>query len=119
VADPEPDKVRAAHILVKFDGSRNPVSRRTQEKVTRTRDEAIAQLLEIQKQLDADPSKFEEIANNLSDCSSFKRGGDLGPFKRNQMQKPFEDATYALAINEISGIIQTESGMHIVKRLQV
>lgn len=59
---------------------------------------------------------FEELASQFSDCSSAKRGGDLGPFGRGQMQKPFEDATYALAVGDMSEPVWTDSGVHIIKR---
>lgn len=52
-----------------------------------------------------------------SDCSSFRASGDLGPFSRGMMQKAFEDATFALAIGEISDIVSTDSGVHIILRL--
>jgi len=39
--------------------------------------------------------EFRTLATQFSDCSSAKQGGDLGPFGRGQMQKPFEDASYA------------------------
>lgn len=44
-------------------------------------------------------AKFKELAKEFSDCSSAKRGGDLGMFKRRQMQKPFEDAAFALKVS--------------------
>lgn len=59
---------------------------------------------------------FSELASQFSDCSSAKRGGDLGPFGRGQMQKPFEDATYGLAVGELSDLISTDSGVHIILR---
>lgn len=59
---------------------------------------------------------FEDLASEHSDCSSAKRGGDLGFFKRNQMQKPFEDAAFSLEIGEMSPIVETDSGVHIIKR---
>ena len=59
---------------------------------------------------------FTELASKFSDCSSAKRDGDLGPFGRGQMQKPFEDASFSLKVGEMSGIVETDSGVHIIKR---
>lgn len=39
-------------------------------------------------------ASFHDLATQYSDCNSGTRGGDLGPFGRGMMQKPFEDATY-------------------------
>ena len=61
---------------------------------------------------------FEELATEFSDCSSAKRGGDLGLFGRQQMQKPFEDASFALTVGELSEPVWTDSGVHIIKRLK-
>ena len=60
--------------------------------------------------------QFNELAAQFSDCSSAKRGGDLGLFGRGQMQKPFEDATFALKIGQLSDIVDTDSGVHIILR---
>lgn len=51
----------------------------------------------------------------LSDDSG-TRGGDLGPFGRGQMQKPFEDATFHLQVGELSTVVDTDSGVHIILR---
>ncbi len=59
---------------------------------------------------------FEELASEFSDCSSAKAGGDLGPFGRGQMQKPFEEATYGLKVGDLSKPVWTDSGVHIIKR---
>ena len=59
---------------------------------------------------------FAKLASEYSDCSSARKGGDLGPFTKGQMQKPFEDATFALNIDELSDIIYTDSGVHIILR---
>lgn len=52
----------------------------------------------------------------VSDCSSAKRGGDLGLFGRGAMQKPFEEAAFALKVGEMSQIVDTDSGVHIIIR---
>jgi NIMA-interacting peptidyl-prolyl cis-trans isomerase 1 len=61
-------------------------------------------------------SRFKKIAKEYSDCSSAKRGGDLGPFGRNQMQKPFEEASFALKTGQMSDIVDSDSGLHIIYR---
>lgn len=62
--------------------------------------------------------KFAAIARTESDCSSAQKGGDLGLFGRGQMQKSFEDATYALKVGEISEIVDSDSGIHIILRVR-
>ncbi len=58
---------------------------------------------------------FAALAEEYSDCPSSQQGGDLGYFKRGMMVKPFEDAAFSLSINEISEIVQSNFGYHIIK----
>jgi len=109
------DKVQASHLLVKHKDSRRPSSWR-EANITRTKDEALEILKGYRKKIETGDAKFEDLASEFSDCSSAKRGGDLGPFGRGQMQKPFEDATYALKVDELSEPVFTDSGVHIIKR---
>ncbi|KAI0785327.1 hypothetical protein BC629DRAFT_510644 [Irpex lacteus] len=109
------EKVRASHLLVKHRDSRRPSSWR-EENITRSKEEAIELLKGYQAQIGGDPTKFAELASRYSDDSSAKNNGDLGIFGRGQMQKAFEDATYALQPGEMSDIISTASGVHIILR---
>ncbi|MDE1874422.1 MAG: peptidyl-prolyl cis-trans isomerase [Candidatus Micrarchaeota archaeon] len=59
---------------------------------------------------------FAALAQEYSIDGSRKRGGDLGEFGRGIMVKPFEEAAFALKPGEISGIVKTEFGYHIIKR---
>lgn len=45
-------------------------------------------------------------------------GGDLGEFERGKMQKPFEEAAFALQPGEMSGVVDTDSGVHLILRLR-
>lgn len=57
-----------------------------------------------------------ELAATESDCSSARNGGDLGFFGPGQMQKPFEEASFKLQVNEMSEPVFTDSGIHIILR---
>lgn len=69
-------------------------------------------------QIKSGEATLAELARDYSDCSSAKRGGDLGPFSRGQMQKPFEEVAFGLKIGEISDITETDSGLHLIERLK-
>jgi len=119
----KPDQVRALHILKKHRDSRRPASWR-RSKITDTKEKAIAdleELIAILKDSEDDPKElratFEELAKTESDCTSAKRGGDLGFFGKRKMQKPFEDASFALGIGELSGVVETSSGVHVILRI--
>ncbi|RXH91540.1 hypothetical protein DVH24_020563, partial [Malus domestica] len=113
------NQVRASHILIKHQGSRRKASWKDPEgQIIRntTQDSAVSQLKVLRDEILSGKAKFDDLASRYSDCSSAKRGGDLGPFGRNQMQKPFEEATFALKVGEMSDIVDTDSGVHIIMR---
>ena len=90
-----PNKVHCAHILVKTAKEANSVLQRLKNK-----------------------EKFSNIAKQVALCPSKKRGGDLGTFTRGKMVKEFEKAAFALQKGQISPIIKTKYGYHIIKRLE-
>lgn len=59
---------------------------------------------------------FEELAASFSKCPSGKRGGDLGEFGKGRMVKNFEEAAFALGVNETSGPVRTQFGYHLIQR---
>mmetsp|Transcript_15569 Transcript_15569/g.17306 ORF Transcript_15569/g.17306 Transcript_15569/m.17306 type:complete len:114 (+) Transcript_15569:3-344(+) len=109
-------KVRCSHILVKHNAVRNPRSWR-QDNVTRTKDEALEILKGYRAQITSGEKQFVDIAKEFSDCSSAKRGGDLGFFGRGEMHLPFEQASFALKVGQISEVCDTSSGVHIILRV--
>ena len=120
----KPEQVRVLHILKKHNKSRRPSSWRA-KKITISKEEAIEELnemIEILNDVKGDPKElratFEELAKTESDCTSAKRGGDVGFFGRKKMQPNFEKASFALHVGEMtSQIVETSSGVHIILRL--
>jgi parvulin-like peptidyl-prolyl isomerase len=106
------EEVHARHILIMHQGSkRKPAS------VTRTEDEARQLIGEIAEKLKGG-ADFAELARQYSECPSGKRkGGDLGTFGKGKMAPPFEKAAFALEENQISDIVETDFGFHIIQRL--
>jgi parvulin-like peptidyl-prolyl isomerase len=90
-----PDRVHCAHILVK------------------TEQEARNALERLSK-----GEKFANVAVQVSLCPSGKRGGDLGAFTRGKMVKEFETAAFSLQKGQVSSLVKTKFGYHIIKRLE-
>jgi peptidyl-prolyl cis-trans isomerase D len=93
---------RASHILISAEGSDKAAARKKAE--------------EILARVRAKPADFEKLAREQSkDTGSAAQGGDLGFFGRGMMVKPFEEAAFALKEGEISDVIETDFGAHIIK----
>lgn len=110
-----PSKVRASHLLIKHRDSRRPASWK-EENITRSKEEAIAILRDHENKIKSGQATLAELAQVHSDCSSHKRGGDLGEFGRGQMQPSFEEAAFGLKVGEISGVVESDSGVHLIQR---
>ncbi|MBI2416062.1 MAG: peptidylprolyl isomerase [Candidatus Kerfeldbacteria bacterium] len=80
---------------------------------------ARQQLVDVQQQLQADPNQFASLAEQYSQDGSASNGGDLGWFSRGQMVAPFEEAAFALTEpNQLSDIVQTEFGFHLIQLIE-
>lgn len=98
-----PEQVHARHILAIPAGSDEAAKQAALEKITG-----------IQKEL-RDGANFQQLAIERSDGPSAPRGGDLGFFGRGQMVPAFELAAFAMQAGEISDIVETQFGFHIIK----
>src|SRR6185437_13104971 len=77
---------------------------------------ARAKAEQLLDQLRNAPQDFEKLAKQQSqDPGTAERGGDLGFFSRNMMVKSFEDAAFQMKLNEISDVVETNHGFHIIK----
>lgn len=112
-----PERVRCCHLLVKHNRSRRPSSWKSPV-ITRSKEEAIEILKGFRERIEKGEVKFQDLARVESDCSSARNGGDLGFFGHKEMQQEFEDAAFALEIGEMSGIVSTQSGVHIILRIE-
>lgn len=100
-----PETVRARHILIKV------ASGESEENKKKAREKMEGILAKIKA-----GESFETLATELSDDPGSKqKGGDLGFFARGRMIKSFEDAAFSLKPGEISGIVETPFGYHIIK----
>jgi parvulin-like peptidyl-prolyl isomerase len=102
------NQVDASHILICYQGAS-----RCEE--NRTKEEAKTEIEDIYNKLKENPN-FENIAKEYSDCPSAEDGGNLGPFSKGQMAQEFEDAAFGLKYeNQLSAIVETDFGYHIIK----
>lgn len=101
-----PEERRASHILIKADKDASAADRA----------KAKAKAEALLAQVTANPASFAELAKkNSDDPGSAERGGDLDFFARGAMVKPFEDAAFGLKPGEISPVVESDFGYHIIK----
>jgi peptidyl-prolyl cis-trans isomerase D len=97
---------RASHILISA-----PATASDAEKAA-----ARAKAEQLADEIRKTPQRFEDLAREHSqDPGSAAKGGDLGFFPRNSMVKTFEDAVFQMKLDEISDVVETEHGFHIIK----
>jgi peptidyl-prolyl cis-trans isomerase C len=99
-----PEEVRASHILIKID---KDADEKTKLKARKELEGIEARLLKGED--------FAKLAKEFSQGPSSAKGGDLGFFRRGQMVPPFEKAAFALKPGEVSDIVVTRFGYHLIK----
>ncbi|MBE7939615.1 MULTISPECIES: SurA N-terminal domain-containing protein [Ramlibacter] len=101
---------RASHILVAV-AKNAPAAER---------EKAKARAEQIDAEAKKNPERFAELAKkNSDDKSNAANGGDLDWFTRGAMTKPFEDAVFAMKKGEVSGVVETDFGYHVIKLTDV
>ena len=106
--------LRARHILIQYQGWW-PASRR---KLDRTAPQAYDILVQLRLRLVSGES-FTDLARVHSECPSAAEGGDLGIFGPGDMDENFEAALKDLEIGEISSIVRTQYGLHLIQRIAI
>lgn len=102
----QPEERKASHILISLTPDASDEDKQAvQEKAQH-----------ILEQIQRDPEQFAQLAQEHSnDPGSASRGGDLGFFGRGVMVKPFEDKIFSMQLNEVSDIVETDFGLHVIK----
>ncbi len=108
----KPAEVKARHVLISYEGARNAAG----AGATRKKEDAMRRAEEMLGQMKAKNAEFATIAGaNTDEPAGKTKGGDLGWFRRETMVKEFSDAAFALNKGEISGVVESPFGFHIIK----
>lgn len=99
-----PAQVRVSHILIQFDGDA------AEEQKKEAKKKAQKALSRVKSSED-----FSAVAKEVSDCPSSEKGGDLNFFARGRMVPEFEDVAFSLNVGDLSEIVETRFGYHIIK----
>ena len=108
-----PDEVAASHILISYKGAD-----RADSKIKRTKQAAKKEANRIRGLVVNEGKDFAEMAKKHSDGPSGPKGGDLGKFKFEVMAKPFSEAAFALEVGEVSEVVETGFGFHVIQRTE-
>ncbi len=100
----QPEKIRARHILIKV----------SQNATKEEKEKARKKIEDIRKKLKKGED-FSKLAREYSEGPSGKNGGDLGYFTKGQMVQPFEQAAFSLKPGQVSDIVETRYGYHLIK----
>lgn len=104
----QPERRRASHIFIELPSGED------------ARKAARAKAEDIAKQAAADPAKFAELAaKNSQDAGSAAKGGDLGWIAPGAQPGPLDKAIFGLAQNQVSGVVESPFGLHIVKVTEI
>ena len=111
--DAHPSRISVNHILVK-----HVAAKRAPESVTRTREEACLRALEALGKLKSG-SDFDQLVADYSDEEgAATRSGSVGSIKPDDVLPAFAAAAFALELNQVSNVVETPSGFHIILRTE-
>lgn len=105
--------ISAQHILIRYAGTHA-----CPDSITRTREEALELIERLLAKLKHPDASFPVAARDYSeDPTTAPHGGYLGTFVRGKMDRHFEDAAFALQEGEISDVVETPYGFHLIRRI--
>ena len=109
----EPAKITVKHVLVKHKTAKNPAAG-----VTRTREEACLRALEVRDKIRAG-TDFDALVKEYSEeLGAVSRGGSIGSVERKDLARTFADAAFELGVHQLSDVVETEFGFHVIVRTE-
>jgi PPIC-type PPIASE domain len=105
------DKRHSRHVLIRYKDAKN-----ADKKIRRSADDARKLAVEVQQKL-SQGAPFEDIVKKYSEDSSKDRGGDIGAAGRGRLAPNYEDTLWALKVGELSTVVETDFGFHVIQRL--
>jgi hypothetical protein len=109
----EPEKIVVKHVLVQFAGAKN-----ARPEIKRTRGEACLRALEARSQLQGGESFADVVASYSDEPGAATREGTVGTIKRSDVAPPFADAAFELQRGEVSHVVETDFGYHVIMRTE-
>jgi len=109
----EPDRISVKHVLVKYAGAK-----RAPETVTRTREQACLRAAEALTKLKEGMSFAEVVRLYSEESGAATRDGSIGAIERTDVAPPFADAAFELGLREVSEVVETPFGFHLILRFE-
>jgi hypothetical protein len=109
----EPDKVSVKHVLVKYAGAKN-----APDSITRTREQACLRAQEALDKLKAGTAFADVVASYSDESGAATREGSIGAIERTDVAPAFADAAFLLGIREVSDVVESPFGFHIIYRTE-
>jgi hypothetical protein len=107
------EKVHTRHILIRYKGAKN-----AEPKIKRSKEDAQKLAEKLRGEASKAGADFEALAKKQSEDGSAERGGDLGPVGRGMFAPPYEAAAFALKPGEVSAVVESDFGFHIIQRVE-
>jgi hypothetical protein len=109
----EPAKIGVKHVLVKYKGAKNAAP-----EIARSRGEACLRAQEAIAKLKAGDDWDAVVKSFSEEAGAATRAGSMGMVERKDLVKAFADAAFALSVNNVSDVVETEFGFHVILRNQ-
>ncbi len=109
----EAKSITAKHVLVKFQGAKNASA-----KIVRSREDACLRAEEARGKLEGGASFAEVVGTYSDEAGAATREGSIGAIERSNVAPAFADAAFELEIGQVSYVVETEFGFHVIQRTE-